>query len=350
MHIAAKVKLRVADGLTYPFAQPPLPGTVREVARGVYWLRMPLPFALEHINLWLLQDGEGWTIVDCGFGTDETRELWQEIFASRLNGRPVTRIIVTHFHPDHFGLAAWLAERWQAPVLMTEPEFASAQAWFAASELYKREAHAAMFAQHGLTRGDDETLNRENLFKRGVPALPSRITALTDGQQLVIDGRAWRVITGYGHSPEHAALQCDELGVLIAGDMVLPRISTNVSVQPYAPDADPLGRFLDSLGRYAQLDANTLVLPSHGLPFHGLRERVATLTQHHTARLDELMLACDEPYTAAEAMPVIFKRALDAQQTFFAMGETLSHLNYLRQRGQLARARGNDGIFRFARV
>ena len=350
MQSAAKVKSRVPEGMTYPFAQSPLPGALREVAPGVYWLRMPLPFALEHINLWLLQDGDGWTIVDCGFGTDETRALWQEIFASSLKGRPVTRIIVTHFHPDHCGLAAWLAERRQAPVLMTEPEFAAAQAWFAASGLYTREAHVAMFAQHGLTPGDEETLNRENLFKRGVPALPSRISALVDGQQLAINGRAWRVITGYGHSPEHAALYCGELGVLIAGDMVLPRISTNVSVQPHTPDADPLGRFLDSLTRYAELDAATLVLPSHGLPFHGLRERVATLRQHHAARLDELLLACDEPYTAAEAMPVIFKRALDAQQTLFAMGETLSHLNYLQSRGQLARARGNDGIYRFARV
>ena len=350
MQSAAKVKSRVPDGLDYPFAQPPAPGALQEVARGVFWLRMPLPFALEHINLWLLQDGDGWTIVDCGFGTDETRALWQEIFARSLNGRPVARIVVTHFHPDHFGLAAWLAERRQAPVLMTEPEFASAQAWFAASDLYKREAHAAMFAQHGLAPGDEQTLDPENLFKRGVQALPSRISALTDGQQLNINGRAWHVITGYGHSPEHAALYCGELGVFIAGDMVLPRISTNVSVQPYAPDADPLGRFLDSLTRYAALDAETLVLPSHGLPFYGLRKRVATLKQHHNARLDELLLACDEPYTAAEAMPVIFKRALDAQQTLFAMGETLSHLNYLKRRGQLLRARGNDGIYRFARV
>ena len=311
---------------------------------------MPLPFALEHINLWLLADGDGWTIVDCGFGSDETRALWRKIFASCLNGKPVTRIVVTHFHPDHFGLAAWLADEWRAPVLMSEPEFASAQAWDAARDPFTREGHIAMFQQHGLRFGaDDKPLPRENLFRRGVPDIPAQIVPL-ERRQLQINGRAWRVITGYGHSPEHAALACDDLGVLIAGDMVLPRISTNVSVQPHLPDADPLGQFLDSLTRYAELDADTLVLPSHGLPFHGLRHRVKSLHEHHAVRLDELLAAWTEPRTGAESLPVIFKRDLDPQQTFFAMGETLSHLNYLQHRGQLARTCGNDGIYRYARV
>ena len=350
MQEAAKVKPHVPDGLHYPFAEPPLPGELQEVATGVYWLRMPLPFALEHINLWLLADGDGWTIVDCGFGTDETRALWQQIFAANLDGKSVTRIVVTHFHPDHFGLAAWLADYWRAPVHMAAPEFAAAQGWFAARELHRRDAHVAMFREHGLELAADEPLHRQNLFKRGVPALPSAIVDLHDGQQLTVNGRDWRVVTGYGHSPEHAALYCGELGVLIAGDMVLPRISTNVSVQPYAPDADPLGRFLDSLTRYADLAADTLVLPSHGLPFRGLRERIAALKAHHAARLDELLVACAKPHTGAQMMPVIFKRALDAQQMLFAMGETLSHINYLHCRGQLLRAQGDDGIYRYARV
>jgi glyoxylase-like metal-dependent hydrolase (beta-lactamase superfamily II) len=350
MQPAAKVKARVPDGLIYPFTQPPPAGVVQEVAAGVFWLRMPLPFALEHINLWLLADGDGWTIVDCGFGSHDTRALWEQLFAHSLAGKPVTRIIVTHFHPDHFGLAAWLAERWQAPVFMTAPEFASAQGWFTSGKLYQREAIASLFELHGLAAGGAQDLHRENLFKRGVPALPSVVTALDDGQPLTINGRTWRVINGYGHSPEHAALYCAELGTLISGDMVLPRISTIVSVQPHAPDDDPLGLFLDSLTRYAQLDAETLVLPSHGLPFYGLRERVAALKQHHAVRLNELLAACSKPQTGAQVMPVIFKRALDAQQTLFAMGETLSHINYLHRRGQLACARGDDGIYRYARV
>ena len=259
-------------------------------------------------------------------------------------------ILLTHFHPDHFGLGAWLAEQWRAPVHMTEPEFAAAHAWFEARELHRREAHVAMFQSHGLDLSNDSPLPRKNLFKRGVPALPAAIIPLHDGQSLMINGREWRVITGYGHSPEHAALHCAHLNVLIAGDMVLPCISTLVSVQPAAPDADPLGRFLDSLTRYAELDAGTLVLPSHGLPFYGLRKRVAALKDHHTARLDELLDACGEPRTGAQIMPVIFKRVLDAQQTLFAMGETLSHINYLHRRGRLARLGGDDGIYRYARA
>jgi glyoxylase-like metal-dependent hydrolase (beta-lactamase superfamily II) len=348
MRSAAKVKPRALDALEYPHAAAPAPAAIHEIAPGVYWLRMPLPFALEHINLWLLADGDGWTIVDCGFGGDPTRELWRRIFACRLHGKPVARIIVTHFHPDHFGLAAWLAAQWEAPVLMSEPEFASAQAWHTSRAPFTREGHLALFQSHGLRLGaDNEPLQRNNLFRRGVPDLPAQIVPLTDHQTLQINGRAWRVVFGYGHSPEHAALCCDDLGVLIAGDIVLPRISTNVSVQPHLPDADPLGLFLDSLTRYAECDARTLVLPSHGLPFYGLRERVKLLQQHHAERLDELQRACVEPRTGAEVMPVLFKRELDPQQTLFAMGETLSHLNYLRGRGQLRRERGADGLYRF---
>jgi glyoxylase-like metal-dependent hydrolase (beta-lactamase superfamily II) len=334
----------------YPFDTPPAPGTLCEVAPGVHWLRMPLPFALDHINLWLLADQGGWTIVDCGFGTASTHALWDAIFAEHLGGLPVRRIAVTHFHPDHFGAAAWLAQRWGAPVLMTEPEFAAAQAWHGCQDPFTREAHLAMFERHGLSLHDVNARPGDNLFRRGVPAIPSEIAPLRDDDALMIDGREWRVVTGYGHSPEHAALFCAELGVLIAGDMVLPRISTNVSVHPHLPDGDPLGQFLASLSRYAELDTGTLVLPSHGLPFYGLRERVKALQQHHADRLDEVQRACGEPRTGAEMIPVIFKRVLDAQQTFFAMGETLSHLNYLRTRGHLVRESGADGVYRFARA
>jgi glyoxylase-like metal-dependent hydrolase (beta-lactamase superfamily II) len=350
MQPSAEVKPNVSNGIEHPYSQPPLPGKLVEVADGVFWLRMPLPFALEHINLWLLADSAGWTIVDCGFATDESRELWRNIFATSLGNLPVTRIVVTHFHPDHFGLAAWLVDQWRAPVHMTEPEFAAAQAWFSAHEFHRREAHVALYKMHGLELADTQPEHRQNLFKRGVPALPAEIIELRDGQQLTVNGRDWRVVTGYGHSPEHAALYCAASGVLIAGDMVLPRISTNVSVQASAPDADPLGAFLESLARYAELEADTLVLPSHGLPFRGLRERIAKLAQHHRERLDELVAACVQPQTGAQMMPVIFKRKLDAQQTMFAMGETLSHINYLHQRGRLARTRGDDGIYRYART
>jgi len=353
MHSLAKVKKPPLEALDYPHAQPPAPCALCEVASGVYWLRMPLPFALEHINLWLLADGDGWTIVDCGFGSDETRALWEQIMATGLHGRPVTRILITHFHPDHFGLAAWLAERWQIPVSMTEPEFAAAEAWHTARGLYTRDAHLALHRLHGLSHdaaARAARMSRENLFRRGVAALPDRIVPLHDGDELRINGRAWRVECGYGHSPAHATFHSTELGVLIAGDMVLPRISTNVSLQPHSPEADPLGQFLDSLAHYAELDATTLILPSHGLPFYGVRPRTAALREHHEQRLQELIVGCDEPRTGGELMPLIFKRQLDVQQTFFAMGETLAHLNYLKHRAQLARVTDANGIYRFVRA
>lgn len=350
MPTAAKVKQQVCSDIEYPYSEAPAPAQLRELASGVYWLRMPLPFAPEHINLWLLADGDGWAVVDCGFGTDRTRELWHRIFAVHLGGRPITRVIVTHFHPDHFGLAAWFAQEWQAPVLMTEPEFASAQEWFASSGPCTRDAFVGLFREHGLNlAGEHAPQNRDNLFRRGVPQIPAQIIALHDEQILDIDGRSWRVAAGHGHSPEHAALLCDELSLMIAGDMVLPRISTNVSVQPEFPDGDPLGNFLGSLRRYLELDAGLLVLPSHGLPFYGLHQRLQALTQHHAERLDELRRACRTPHTAAAAMPLLFKRELDLQETFFAMGETLSHLNHLMHRGELRRERGADGICCFER-
>ncbi len=176
-----KVKSSVLNPPAYPYEDSPAPGILREVGPGGFWLRMPLPFALEHINLWLLADNDGWTIVDCGFGTDETRDLWHAISSKQLHGKRVTRIVVTHFHPDHFGLAGWLAAHWQAPVLMSEPEYIAAQAWHASREPFTREAHFAMFEQHGLgAAGDGDPRSRDNLFRRGVPDIPEQITPLHD--------------------------------------------------------------------------------------------------------------------------------------------------------------------------
>ena len=335
-----------APVVTYAYTDPPPPGVAREVAPGVHWVRMPLPFALEHINLWLLEDGPGWTIVDCGYGTAQTKSHWDRLFETTLAGRPVRRILVTHFHPDHFGLAEWLAARTGAPVHITVAEFESAHAWFSGLPGYTREAFFELYHEHGLEPVDDMgDFLRGNLYQKGVPGVPERCTRLTDGERFAIGRREWRVVTGHGHSPDHAALHCEALDVLISGDMVLPRISTNVSVQPTHPDADPLREFLDSLVRYAALDRDTLVLPSHGLPFRGLAARAAALRAHHDARLDELRRACATPQHAAALMPLLFPRRLDLHQTFFAMGETLSHLQYLVHSGELRHFRAGERSF-----
>jgi glyoxylase-like metal-dependent hydrolase (beta-lactamase superfamily II) len=338
------------DGsLEFPVATPPAPGETIPIAPGVYWLRMRLPFALNHINLWLLEDGPGWTIVDCGYALDETRDAWQRIFAERLNGRPVLRIIVTHFHPDHMGLASWLTERWKAPLWTTEKEYLHAR--MMAQDVGEASAAARRdFARRAGLDEDSSTIfgERQGNYLRGVPAVPPAYRRIGDGTTIEIGERDWRVIIGEGHAPEHACLFCAETGVLIAGDQILPRISPNISVQTYEPDGDPLARYLTSLKKLrAALPPNILVLPSHNLPFYGVQERIDELAAHHAARCDEVIAACARPTSAADLLPMLFRRQLDRHQMGFALGEALAHLHYLEGQGAVVRDTGGDGVDRF---
>ena len=235
--------------LQFPVAAPPRPGETLAIAPGVHWLRMPLPFALDHINLWLLEDGAGWTIVDTGYSMAQTQELWERIFAERLGGLPVTRVIVTHYHPDHIGLADWLVRRWQTPLWVTEKEWLFARVMSRGDEDF-----APLRRSFARRAGLDDTAaelfsERENSYRRGVPSVPASFQRLADGMAVEIGGREWRVVVGEGHAPELACLYCAETGVLISGDQVLPRISPNISVQPHEPDGDPLARYLASLAK-----------------------------------------------------------------------------------------------------
>ncbi len=336
--------------LAFPHAAPPAPAEVIEVARGVWWLRMPLPFALDHINLWLLADGDGWAQVDCGYGDAATRALWQAHFDSTLGGRPITRVVATHYHPDHLGNAAWLTARFDCPLVMPQAEFLTAHLVGDACPGHNTESICALFRAHGMS---DEHLasmrERGNRYRRGVPELPTSFRRLLAGDDLDIGGNRWHAIGGYGHSPEHMALYCEQLDVCISGDMLLPKISTNVSVSPVEAEGDPLARFLDSLAAFTALPQQTLILPSHGLPFTGAALRVDQLHAHHAARLAELEAAAERPRTAADLVPVLFRRELDMQQRFFAMGEAIAHLNYLWHAGRLARTITVDGTIRFGR-
>jgi glyoxylase-like metal-dependent hydrolase (beta-lactamase superfamily II) len=337
--------------LSYPFADAPPPGAAHQIAPGIHWLRMPLPFALDHINLWLLADGAGLTQVDCGYGNAATRELWQMQFAQTLAHKPLARVIATHYHPDHLGNAAWLAARFSCPVIMPQAEYLTAHAIWGEHSGYGAVPMGALLRTHGLSGQHLEALNaRGNSYRRGVPELPSTFARLAAGDEIRIGENDWRVIPGYGHSPEHASLHCEALAVCISGDMLLPRISTNVSVWPVEPEGDPLRRFLDSLSAFAELPADTLILPSHGLPFVGARARVDQQREHHAARLSELEAAATTPKTAAEIVPLLFRRELDLQQRFFAMGEAIAHLNHLWHGKRLERLVGNDGTIRFVRA
>lgn len=336
--------------LHYPHPHPPAAGERIEVAPGVFWLRMPLPFQLNHINLWLLRDGDGWTIIDTGFPDDEVRETWTRII-EQLDG-PVKRLIVTHFHPDHLGLAVWLMEKTDATLSMTAGEFLTAHAVWNEVGGHGARFMVEQFRQHGL---DDEHLakfeKRGSGYRKAVPALPDYYQRLKAGDVAAVDGKKWQILIGYGHAPEHMALYCAELGVLISGDMLLPKISTNISVFAATPNDDALGWFLNSLDDLArEMPAQTLVLPSHGLPFVGVQSRVAALQAHHEERLQALEEACQiVPQSAAELLDVLFQRALDTHQTMFAMGEAIAHLNLLEQTGRLSRNTDAHGVIRYTR-
>jgi glyoxylase-like metal-dependent hydrolase (beta-lactamase superfamily II) len=341
--------------LDYPFGDTlPAPGDTMAVAPGVKWIRMALPFALDHINLWLLRDRvdgrEGWTVVDCCIDRPESRAQWEQVFESQLEGMPIVRVIVTHMHPDHIGLAHWLCERWNVRMWISSTDYTVARINTLQSTGNGGEGAAAFFAAHGLTdpQAQSEIRNRRNYYSSLVPGLPQQYRRMMDGDEIEIGSRSWRCISGYGHAPEHIALYCDELKVLIGGDMMLPRISTNVSVYEMEPEANPLALFLDSIDKFAPLPKDTLTLPAHGKPFRNLHARIRQLHDHHRDRLAEVMQACSEkPCSAHDVLPVLFKRKLDLHQTTFAMGESVAHLHMLWFAGKLARELGADRTWQF---
>jgi glyoxylase-like metal-dependent hydrolase (beta-lactamase superfamily II) len=349
--------------LTYPFGDTlPAPATTMEVVPGegsgltpcVKWIRMTLPFALDHINLWLLRDEidgvTGWSVVDCCISRDEAKAQWEQIFATELEGLPILRVIVTHMHPDHIGLAWWLCERWDAPLWISATDYNMARIGSQITNGFGGESASLFFASHGLN--DPESIAqiraRDSYFPTLVPAVPRQYKRMMDGDVIHIGGRDWRCISGYGHAPEHISLYCEAVGVLIGGDMMLPRISTNVSVFDVEPESNPLKLFLESIDKFSPLPPDTLTLPSHGKPFTGLHQRIQQLHDHHRERLAEVMQACSEKAcSAADVLPVLFKRKLDLHQMTFAMGESVAHLHALWFEGKLRRQLDSAGVYRF---
>lgn len=334
----------------YPFDGVPTHGEIREVAPGVLWVRMPLPFKLDHINLWLLEEDDGWTVVDTGIACEETKAAWERIVATRCAGKPLRRMIVTHFHPDHVGLAGWMAERFDAVLWMPLAEWAIARVLGAGGSAAAEEGYRRFYAGAGF--GPDLmslVASRSGNYATRISPVPFAMRRIEDGEAIVIGDRTWRVMVGGGHSYEHASLYCGELGILIAGDQILPQITPNVSVWPSEPEADPLRHFLDSLETFRRLPEATVVLPGHRRPFVGLRGRLDAVAGHHDERLARTWEACAEPRTGLEVLRVLFDRALDDHQVFFAIGESLAHLHFLVGQGRLERRCRADGVFLFQR-
>ena len=328
--------------LDYPYPDTPAPGASLEVAPGVRWLSMPLPFALDHINLWLVGD----TIVDTGIGDDATRALWEKI----LSRKQIQRVVLTHYHPDHAGNAAWLVQKFGAEFWTTQGEYLTAHAVRASSAGYTTEAVLDVFLKNGLDPERARTMGgRGNRYAALVPDFPLSYRRIIEGDRVKMGGHEWRAFIGHGHAPEHLSLYCEALNVVIAGDMLLSTISTNVSVWSIDPEGDPLRLFLESLKRYRELPEDVLVLPSHGKPFRGAHVRVGELESHHQKHFTKLLEALKgKSLSAGDLLGLLFRRPLDAHQTFFAMGEAIAHLHYLYYAGRLKRAQGDDGIMRYA--
>ena len=338
-------------GLVFPFgAYAPEPGTLAEVAPGVLWMRSPLPFALNHINLYVLDAGDHWVIVDTGVASPDIKAQWRAALEGPLAGKPVGRIIVTHYHPDHVGLAGWLAKKSGAPLAMTRGEYMLARVLTLDVRPEPPEEALHFHRRAGWSDDQVEALRARGWggFARGVAPLPAGFQRLREGDVLTIGQRRWTVVTGAGHSPEHACLLSDD-GILIAGDQVLPRITSNVSVYPTEPLADPLGEWLDSLAKLKGLPEATRVLPSHNEPFDGLHLRLDALADDHHRKLDALETRIVEPATAAETFATLFRRPIGDNERGMATGEALAHLHWLERRGRAVRLADADAD-RFTRA
>ena len=338
-----------AADLTYPFSEPPATGEIKLVAPGVLWIRIPLPFRLNHINVYLIEDGDGWAVLDTGIGNIQTRAIWENLVRGPLRGRKLTRLIVTHFHPDHIGLAGWLCERFGLPLLTSQTSYLGCLNISLSPGALDAAPYRDFYLRHGL---DPETTalvaTQGHGYLKMVDNLPPTFMRLVDGDSLKIGDKTFAVLTGDGHAPEQVMLYSPAEKLFFAADQVLAKISPNVSVWAVDPDGDPLGLYLRSLGQLkSMLPDDVLVLPGHQLPFYGLYGRATQLIAHHEERCCMIEEAClAAPRSAADLIPVIFPRPLDPHQMSFAFSEVQAHVNYMLRSNRLHWSEAAGGIQR----
>jgi glyoxylase-like metal-dependent hydrolase (beta-lactamase superfamily II) len=340
-----------SDLLHYPNLAVPQPGQLLKVQEGLWWLRMPLPISLDHINLWLLEETGGYALVDTGMATAAAREIWERLAATVLAARPLTRILLTHLHPDHAGLAAWLQRRFAVPVWTSAATIEQLNVLLAEPSAQALAERLAFFARHGVEPIEEM---RASLGSKGyrdsVDGVPQATRLMVDNDLTDIGSHQWRWLETGGHAHGHLCLhRAQPQSVLIAGDQVLPTISPNVGLTPLTPDPNPLATYLKSLERLSALDPDTLVLPSHGRPFVGLAARANEIRQHHERQMAKLFECCRTPLTAFECLPFLYRRKQQGFHLFLAMGEALAHLEYLTRSGQFER-RVEPSVTRYRRL
>ncbi len=322
--------------LEFPFNDPPGKGNAVSVHPDVKWLRSPLPMSLNHINCYLLRDGDGWAVLDTGMNGEAARQQWLDVIASELDGAPLTRVIVTHHHPDHVGLAGWLCDNHRIPLFMSESEYFHTCAFNAPRRKQPYWQVDDYFRKTGMSLDSQQSLYANDDYNHVVSEVPAAYHRVVDQQILQIGDYQWRAITSRGHAPEHLSLYCAEMNLYLSGDQLLPKITSNISVSPIAPDADPLADWLLAHERLATLlPDHALVLPAHQLPFRGVHTRLQQVVDHHHERLDALEQLCNTPRNAQQLTQRLFDRKLDAFQNFLAVGECLAHLHRLLALGRV---------------
>ena len=326
-----------ASPIRRPREEPPPFGEPVGIAPGIRWLRLPLPYALDHVNVYLIEDEGGWTLFDTGISDEPGTQAWERVLGHDLGGRPITRLVVSHFHPDHVGMAGWLNQRFAAPLHMPQTEYLLSRL-LQVQPASSRSEEPLFYKALGVSAEElERILNRGKSYLQRVTGVPPSYSRIAHGDTIRFGGRDWRALTGGGHAPEQAMLWCEADRLFFSADQVLARISPNVSVNEIEPGADPLRLYLESLDEIRRtVPDDVLVLPGHDLPFYGLHERIEQLTRHHEHRCDQIEAACRErAATCRELLPVLFRRPLDPHTMSFALGEALAHLNYMVAQGRL---------------